>query len=90
MIAGGVLHSLKESQVRQFFSMLADNFSDGEIVFDAMSRSDGGSRTWIDMFPPEQQDAMRGSMGGGVEGLVGERVERLVGGGATEPERQGE
>jgi len=52
MIAGGVLHSLKESQVKQFLSMLADNFPDGEIVFDAMSRSDEGIRTWIDMFPP--------------------------------------
>jgi len=59
MIAGGVLHSLKESQVRQFFSMLADNFPDSEIVFDAALRSDGGFRTWIDMFPPEQRDAMR-------------------------------
>jgi len=59
MIAGGVLHSLKESQVRQFFSMLADNFPDGEIVFDAALRSDGGFRTWIDMFPPEQRETMR-------------------------------
>ena len=39
--------------------MLADNFPDGEIVFDAMSRLDGGFRTWIDMFPPEQRGAMR-------------------------------
>jgi len=62
MIAGGVnrvLHSFEEAQVKQFFSMLADNFPDGEIVFDAVSRSDGGFRTWIDRFPPEQRDAMR-------------------------------
>ncbi|HXY87615.1 MAG TPA: class I SAM-dependent methyltransferase [Candidatus Acidoferrales bacterium] len=59
MIAGGVLHSLKESQVRQFFSMLADKFPGGEIVFDAALRSDGGFITWIDMFPPEQRDAIR-------------------------------
>ena len=44
MIAGGVLQFFEEAQVKQFFSMLADNFPDGEIVFDAMSRSDGGFR----------------------------------------------
>ncbi|MGB8311944.1 MAG: class I SAM-dependent methyltransferase [Halobacteriota archaeon] len=59
MIAGGVLQFFEEAQVKQFFSMLADNFPDGEIVFDAMSRSDGGFREWMDMFPPEQRDAMR-------------------------------
>jgi O-methyltransferase involved in polyketide biosynthesis len=62
MIAGGVLHFLEEAQVKQFFSMLADNFPDGEIVFNAMSRSDGGFREWIDMFPPEQRNAMRAAM----------------------------
>ncbi len=62
MIAGGVLHSLEESQVKQFFSMLADNFPDGEIVFDAMSRLGGGFRARIDMFPPEQRDAMRATL----------------------------
>jgi len=59
MIAGGVLGWFDKSEVEQFFSMLADNFPDGEIVFDAMSRLDGGFRTWMDNFPPEQQDAMR-------------------------------
>ncbi len=59
MIAGGALGWFDKSEVEQFFSMLADNFPDGEIVFDAMSRLDGGFRTWIDNFPPEQQDAMR-------------------------------
>ena len=44
MIAGGVLGWFEEAQVKQFFSMLADNFPDGEIVFDAMSRLDGGFR----------------------------------------------
>ena len=42
MIAGGVnrvLHSFEDTQVKQFFSMLAENFPDGEIVFDAISRS---------------------------------------------------
>jgi len=62
MIAGGVnrvLHSFEEAQIKQFFSMLADNFPDGEIVFDAVSRSDDGFEAWIDRFPPEQRDAMR-------------------------------
>jgi len=62
IIAGGVnrvLHSFEEVQVKQFFSMLADNFPDGEIVFDAISRSDGSFRTWMDRVPPEQRDAMR-------------------------------
>jgi len=59
MIAGGVLRFLEEAQVKQFFSMLADNFPCGEIVFNAHSRLDGGSRIWIDMFPPEQRGVVR-------------------------------
>jgi len=59
MIAGGALGWFDKSEVEQFFSMLADNFPDGEIVFDVISRLDGGFRTWMDMFPPEQRDAMR-------------------------------
>ncbi len=82
MIAGEVLQFFEEAQVKQFFSMLADNFPDGEIVFTAMSRSDEGFREWMDMFPPEQRDAMRASMDGGVEGLVGK--------GATGPEGRGD
>jgi O-methyltransferase involved in polyketide biosynthesis len=58
MIAGGVLQFFEESEMKQFFLMLADNFPNGEIMFDAMSRSDEGFRAWIDMFPPEQRDAM--------------------------------
>ena len=38
MIAGGVLQFFEEAQVKQFFSMLADNFPDGEIVFDAIPK----------------------------------------------------
>jgi len=38
MVVGGVLVYYEESQVRQFFSLLADNFSGDEIVFDAPSR----------------------------------------------------
>jgi O-methyltransferase involved in polyketide biosynthesis len=59
MIAEAVLQFFEESEMKQFFSMLADNFPDGEIVFTAPSRPDGGFRTWINMFPPEQRDAMR-------------------------------
>ncbi|HXY87580.1 MAG TPA: class I SAM-dependent methyltransferase [Candidatus Acidoferrales bacterium] len=62
MIAGGVLHFLEEAQVKQFFSMLADNFPGGEIVFNAMSRSDEGFRAWMDMVPPEQRDAMKATL----------------------------
>jgi len=62
MIAGGVLHFLEEAQVKQFFSLLADNFPGGEIVFNAMSRSDEGFRAWMDMVPPEQRDAMKATM----------------------------
>ena len=39
--------------------MLADNFPGGEIVFDALSKLDDGFGAWIDMFPPEQRDAVR-------------------------------
>ena len=63
MIAGGVFMWLEKSQVQQFFSMLADNFPDGEIVFDAMSRSDndfGG--TWIDRLSQEQRNTMRAAL----------------------------
>jgi len=60
MIAEAVLPFFAESEMKQFFSMLADNFHNGEIVFAIMSRSDGGFfRAWIDMFPPEQREAMR-------------------------------
>ena len=38
MVVGGVLIYYEESQVKQFFSLLADNFPGGEIVFDAPSR----------------------------------------------------
>ena len=38
MVVGGVLIWFDESQVKQFFSLLADNFPGGEIVFDAISK----------------------------------------------------
>ena len=62
VMAGGVLPFFEESEIKQFFSMLADNFPDGEIVFDAMSRSDEGFRESMDMFPPEQRDSMRAAL----------------------------
>jgi len=38
MLAGGVLDWFDESQVKQFFSLLADNFPGAEIVLNAQSR----------------------------------------------------
>ena len=58
MIAEAVFQFFDEAQMRQFFSMLADNFPGGEIVFTTPSRSDG-FRGWFDMFPPEKRDAMK-------------------------------
>jgi len=66
MFAGEVLQFFEETQVKQFFSMLAENFPDGEIVFTAMSRSDG-FREWMDMFPPQQRDAMRAAWMGAMK-----------------------
>ena len=62
MIAGGVFHFFEETQVQQFFSMLADNFPGGEIVFNVLSRSDDGVGAWMDMYPPEQRDTMRATL----------------------------
>jgi O-methyltransferase involved in polyketide biosynthesis len=59
MIAGGIFMWFEKSQVQQFFSMLADNFPDGEIVFNFRSRSDDTADAWTDMVPPEHLDAMR-------------------------------
>ncbi|HXY87130.1 MAG TPA: hypothetical protein VEG44_01680 [Candidatus Acidoferrales bacterium] len=67
MIAGGVLGWLEESQAKQFFSMLADNFPDGEIVFDFRSRSDDGVMEWIDIVPPEQRRAVRAAWADGLK-----------------------
>jgi len=38
MVAGGVLMYFEESQVKQFFLLLADNFPHGEIAFDAVPK----------------------------------------------------
>jgi|GEM_PF-205383 len=57
MIAGGVLRYFEELEVKQFFSLLADNFPGGEIVFDVISKLDIDWE-WIDMFSPEQRDVV--------------------------------
>ena len=59
IMAGGVLPFFEESDIRQFFSMVADNFPGGEIVFDIPSRLENNFGVWIDMVPPEQRDAMK-------------------------------
>ena len=67
IIAGGVFGWFEESQVKQFFSMLADNFPGGEIVFDFRSRSDDSVDAWVDIVPPEQRDAMRAAWAEGLK-----------------------
>jgi O-methyltransferase involved in polyketide biosynthesis len=60
MIAGGLLRYFEESEVQQFFSMLADNFPTGEIVFDVESIldwDDFGAR--IEMLPPSRKEEFR-------------------------------
>ena len=59
MIAGGVFHFFEESQVKQVFSMLADNFDGSEIVFNIISRSGDGFGAWMDILSPEKRDVMR-------------------------------
>ncbi len=59
LTAGGVLPFFDEGQIKQFFSLLVDNFPDGEIIFDVPSKIDHNFRAWVEIFPPEQQDTMR-------------------------------
>jgi O-methyltransferase involved in polyketide biosynthesis len=59
MIAGGVFRFFEGSQVKQFFSMLADNFDGGEIVFNIRSRSPDGFGAGMNILSPEQRDVMR-------------------------------
>jgi len=67
MVAGGVLSWLEEAEVKQFFSMLTDNFPDGEIVFDFRSRSDDSVDAWVDIVPPEQRGAVRAAWAEGLK-----------------------
>jgi len=61
-IAGGVLIWFDEPQVKQFFSLLADNFPSGEIVFDAIPELSALLSKW----------SLRGSLRGA--GIKGARV----------------
>jgi O-methyltransferase involved in polyketide biosynthesis len=61
MIAGGVFHWFDQPQVKQFFSMLADNFDGGEIVFNVISRPDHFGR-WTDFLSSEQREAVKAAM----------------------------
>jgi len=62
MIAGGVLTWFDEPKVKQFFSLLADNFPGGEIVFDATSELNALLGKW----------SLRGNLRGA--GIKGARV----------------
>ena len=59
MIIGGVLMYFEEAQVKQFFSMLADNFSGSEIAFDAPSKLDNNVGSWVKQLPPDQRKELR-------------------------------
>jgi O-methyltransferase involved in polyketide biosynthesis len=59
MIAGGLLRYFEELQVRQFFSLLADNFHGSEIVFDVESKLDNDFGAWIEQLPPAQKEQLR-------------------------------
>jgi hypothetical protein len=59
MIAGRVFHFFEESQVKQLFSLLADNFDGGEIVFNVISRSADGFGAWMNILSPEQRNVIR-------------------------------
>ena len=58
IMASGVFQFFETTQLRQFFSMLADNFPGGEIVFNAFSRPENDAFLWTDMVPPEQRDML--------------------------------
>jgi hypothetical protein len=58
MIAGGVFHWFDQAQVKQFFSMLADNFDGGEIVFNVISRPEHFGR-WTEFLSSEQREAVK-------------------------------
>jgi O-methyltransferase involved in polyketide biosynthesis len=63
MIAGGVLHWFEEPQVKQFLSMLADNFHGGEIVFSALSLLDDHFGWWgEDILSSEQLQAVKAAL----------------------------
>jgi O-methyltransferase involved in polyketide biosynthesis len=62
MVGVGVFHWYEESQLKQFFSMLADNFDGEEIVFNALSLRDDHFGWWADILPSEQREAVQAAM----------------------------
>ena len=77
MIMGGVLMYFEEAQVKQFFSMLADNFPSGEIVFDAPSKLDNNFGTWVKQLSLDQRKELKAA-----------RVKALKGWWQNNPENQ--
>ena len=59
MIASGAFQFFEESEMKQFFLMLADNFPDGEIVFDVPSKIGTDIGAWTGIYPSEQRDPIR-------------------------------
>jgi O-methyltransferase involved in polyketide biosynthesis len=47
IVAGGILPYFKDSQIKRLFSMLADNFPNGEVVFDASTKLGNFFTNWI-------------------------------------------
>jgi O-methyltransferase involved in polyketide biosynthesis len=62
MLGVGVFHWYEEPQLKQFFSMLADNFDGEEIVFNALSLRDDYFGWWTDFLPSEQLEAVKAAM----------------------------
>jgi O-methyltransferase involved in polyketide biosynthesis len=62
MMGVGVFHWYEESQLKQFFSMLADNFDGEEIVFNALSLRDDHFGWWADILSSEQWAAVKAAM----------------------------
>ena len=59
MTAGGVFPLIQKAQVKQFFSMLADNLPNSEIVFDVQSTLDSHFDVWITQLLPDKQKTLR-------------------------------
>ncbi len=59
IMAEAVLPFFEESEIKQFFSMLANNFPCGEIVFEVPSKLGTDIGAWIGVVPQEQRNAMR-------------------------------
>ena len=62
VVAGGLLRYFDESRVKQFFSMLADNFPGGEIVFNASSRLEDNFGAWVKQLSPQQRKELSATL----------------------------